>query len=89
LSRAAYPDGRAATGADACAAYSRESEPMFKRLGGSIVWSGRFELMLIGRDAERWDRCFIAQYPGVAAFVAIRSTARPSNTVRRPSRIPV
>jgi hypothetical protein len=29
---------------------------------------GRFELMLIGPEAERWDHCFIAEYPSVAAF---------------------
>ena len=37
---AAYPDGREATGAEAYAAYGRESEPVFSRLGGSIVWRG-------------------------------------------------
>jgi uncharacterized protein (DUF1330 family) len=67
--RAAYPDGREATGAEAYAAYGRESGPVFAWLGGSIVWRGRFELMLIGPAEERWDLCFIAQYPSVAAFV--------------------
>ena len=67
--RASYPDGRSASGAEAYAAYGRESLPVFSRLGGSIVWSGRFELMLIGPPEERWDRCFIARYPSVAAFV--------------------
>jgi len=69
--RAAYPDGRAATGAEAYAAYSRESEPVFAGLGGAIVWRGKFEIMLIGPESERWDLCFIAQYPSVAAFVAM------------------
>src|SRR5690349_1662175 len=64
-----YPDGRKATGAEAYASYGRESGPVFERLGGSIVWQGRFELMLIGPSDERWDLCFIAQYPSVAAFV--------------------
>jgi uncharacterized protein (DUF1330 family) len=67
--RANYPDGREATGAEAYAAYGRESGPVFKRLGGHIVWRGTFELMLIGPAAERWDHCFIARYPSVAAFV--------------------
>ena len=67
--RAAYPDGRPASGAEAYAAYGRESLPVFSRLGGTIVWSGQFELMLIGPPEERWDRCFIARYPEVAAFV--------------------
>jgi uncharacterized protein (DUF1330 family) len=69
--RAAYPDGRVGTVADAYAAYGRDSEPVFLRLGGSIVWRGRFEQMLIGPVEERWDLCFIAQYPSVAAFVAM------------------
>jgi uncharacterized protein (DUF1330 family) len=67
--RAAYPDGREATGAEAYAAYGRDSGPVFQRVGGVIVWRGAFELMLIGPESERWDLCFIARYPGVAAFV--------------------
>ena len=67
--RASYPDGREATGAEAYAAYGRESRPVFTRLGGSIVWQGRFELMLIGPVEEYWDHSFIAEYPSVAAFV--------------------
>src|SRR5260370_8374628 len=67
--RAVYPDGRAATGAEAYAAYGRESARVFARLGGSILWRGRFELMLIGPPDERWDLSFIAPYPTVPAFV--------------------
>ena len=67
--RAVYPDVREATGAEAYAAYGRESGPVFARLGGAIVWRGNFELMLIGPAAERWDLCFIARYPSVASFV--------------------
>jgi uncharacterized protein (DUF1330 family) len=69
--RAAYADGRKATGAEAYSAYGRESEPVFSRLGGSIVWRGQFEHMLIGPPQERWDLCFIAEYPSVAAFVSM------------------
>ena len=67
--RAAYSDGRVATGAEAYAAYGRESMPIFTRIGGSIVWRGRFEIMVIGPREERWDLCFIAEYPSVSAFV--------------------
>jgi uncharacterized protein (DUF1330 family) len=69
--QARYPDGRQATGAEAYAAYGRESAAVFSRLGGKIVWRGRFEQMLIGPPEERWDHCFIAEYPSVAAFVAM------------------
>jgi uncharacterized protein (DUF1330 family) len=67
--QARYPDGRQVSGADAYAAYGRESAPVFVRLGGRIVWQGQFELLLIGPDDERWDICFIAEYPSVSAFV--------------------
>jgi len=67
--RAAYPDGREATGAEAYAAYGRESGAVFRRLGGQIVWRGGFELTLIGPSDERWDHVFVARYPDVAAFV--------------------
>jgi uncharacterized protein (DUF1330 family) len=67
--QARYPDGRQATGAGVYAAYGRGSGPVFARLGGKIVWRGRFEQMLIGPSDERWDHCFIAEYPSVSAFV--------------------
>jgi uncharacterized protein (DUF1330 family) len=67
--RAAYPDGRDATGAEAYAAYGRASCPVFSRLGGRIVWRGQFELTLIGPGEEKWDECFVAEYPSVLAFV--------------------
>ena len=67
--KAAYPDGRDVSGAEAYASYGRESGPIFARLGGRVVWQGRFELMLIGPQDEHWDHCFIAEYPQVASFV--------------------
>jgi uncharacterized protein (DUF1330 family) len=67
--KADYPDGTDATGAEAYAAYGRESAPVFKRVGGRIAWSGDFRLMLIGPEDEKWDVCFVAEYPDGAAFV--------------------
>lgn len=67
--KAGYPDGRQASGAEAYAAYGRDSGPVFSRLGGRIIWQGKFELLLIGPQSERWDHCFIAEYPSVGAFV--------------------
>jgi uncharacterized protein (DUF1330 family) len=67
--KAAYEDGREATGAEAYRAYARESGPVFARLGGRQVWVGKPELVLIGPSDESWDIAFIAEYPRVAAFV--------------------
>lgn len=70
--KAAYPDGRDVSGADAYKSYARESGPVFRALGGRQVWLGKPELMLIGpQDAEQWDIAFIAEYPNVQAFVAM------------------
>ncbi len=67
--QADYEDGRTATGAEAYAAYGRDSAPIFQRLGGRIVWRGRFEQTLIGPSDEQWDIAFIAEYPSPQAFI--------------------
>ncbi len=67
--RAAYPDAREATGEDAYAEYGRRSGPVFARVGGSIVWRGRPQLMLIGPGEELWDLAFVARYPSAGAFL--------------------
>ena len=67
--KANYDDDREVTGAEAYAAYGRESAPVFQRVGGEIVWRGRPEVTLIGPDDERWDLIFIARYPTAGAFL--------------------
>ncbi len=68
---AQYEDGTLVTGREAYSAYGRESGPIFERLGGRIVWSGQFELMLIGPGDKVWDICFIAEYPDGEAFISM------------------
>jgi hypothetical protein len=69
---ATYPDGRHATGRQANDAYGRGSESVFRRVGGRIHWRGAFEILLIGPSEERWDTCFIAEYPTSQAFLEMR-----------------
>lgn len=66
--RAAYDDGREATGAEAYDAYGRESAPVFQRVGGEIIWRGAPEVVLIGPQ-KHWDLIFIARYPTAGAFL--------------------
>lgn len=67
--RADYEDDREATGAEAYAAYGRQSGPIFDRVGGRIVWRGTPETVLIGPQDERWDLIFVARYPTAGAFL--------------------
>ena len=67
--KAAYEDGREVTGAEAYAAYGRETAPVFKRVGGEIIWRGKPEVMLIGPQDKQWDMIFIARYPTAGALL--------------------
>ena len=49
--RAAYPDGREATGAEAYAAYGRESAPVFRRVVAELNGHGP------GAEGEPEERC--------------------------------
>lgn len=66
---AAYPDGREVTGFEAYKTYGKTSGPIFARVGGTIIWRGRPQLLLIGPAEERWDLAFIARYPSASAFL--------------------
>jgi len=67
--QAAYPDGRQSTGAAAYKTYGEQSGPIFRRVGGSIIWRGEPKLTLIGPADERWDLAFVAAYPSAGAFL--------------------
>jgi uncharacterized protein (DUF1330 family) len=67
--KAAYDDGREATGAEAYEAYGRESAPVFDRVGGEIIWRGTPQVMLIGPEDKHWDLVFVARYPTAGAFL--------------------
>ncbi|MEM9733876.1 MAG: DUF1330 domain-containing protein [Pseudomonadota bacterium] len=67
--KASYEDGREATGAEAYKAYGTESAPIFSAVGGTILWSGDPQFMVIGPEQEIWHIAFIARYPSAQAFL--------------------
>ena len=74
--KAEYPQGhplagKGLSGAEAYAEYGRTSGPVFARVGGSVVWRGAMQAMVIGPSGEHWDTAFIARYPDSAAFMAM------------------
>lgn len=73
---AAYPadhplSGKLISGRQAYESYGRDSAPVLKRVGGSILWRGSFQSTLIGPMDEAWDFTFIARYPDAHAFLAM------------------
>jgi uncharacterized protein (DUF1330 family) len=71
---AEYPEGhpnagKGWSGRRAYEEYGRTSGPIFRRVGGSLVWRGVFEAVVTGPDAMSWDDGFIASYPSSAAFL--------------------
>ena len=72
--QAVYPDGhenagKGWSGRRAYEEYGATSGPIFRRVGGTLVWRGAFQTMVTGPDDERWDDGFVAQYPSAAAFL--------------------
>ena len=70
---AEYPEGHEHhasgwSGRRAYEEYGRTSGPIFRRVGGSIVWRGVFQTMVTGPEDMLWDDGFVAQYPGSGAF---------------------
>jgi len=68
---ATYPDGETCSGAEAYRRYGEHSGPIFRELGGEIIWRGSQECMLTGPTDKHWDIAFIASYPNAGAFLAM------------------
>ncbi|MEC7534985.1 MAG: DUF1330 domain-containing protein [Pseudomonadota bacterium] len=71
--QAEYPQGhehagKGWSGRRAYEDYGKTSGPIFRRVGGTIVWRGSFQTMVTGPDAKRWHDGFVAQYPNAGAF---------------------
>ena len=66
-----YPNGEVVSGVEAYKRYGRLSAPIFENLGGKIIWRGEMLFPLIGPSEEKWDFCFIAEYPSAGAFVSM------------------
>ena len=65
--------GKGWSGARAYQEYGTTSGPIFERVGGTIIWRGQMECMVIGPDDKQWDSSFIARYPNSGAFMEMVS----------------
>jgi uncharacterized protein (DUF1330 family) len=71
---AEYPDGhehasKGWSGRRAYEEYGATSGPIFRRVGGRLIWRGAFQAMVTGPEDLRWDDGFVAEYPSAAAFL--------------------
>ena len=71
--QAEYPQshehaGKGWSGRRAYEEYGKTSGPIFRRVGGTMVWRGAFQTVVTGPDAKRWHDGFVAQYPNAGAF---------------------
>ena len=74
--QAEYPEGhehagKGWSGRRAYEEYGKTSGPIFRRVGGEIVWRGAFQTVVTGPEAMRWHDGFVAQYPNSGAFFAM------------------
>lgn len=75
---AQYPDthpnaAKGWSGEQAYAEYGKTSGPIFARVGGTIIWRGEMQAMVIGPMDKHWDSAFIAHYPNSGAFLEMIS----------------
>ncbi|MEL7044147.1 MAG: DUF1330 domain-containing protein [Pseudomonadota bacterium] len=68
---AEYEDGERCSGEEAYRRYGEMSGPIFRKLGGEIIWRGHQECMLTGPDDKNWHIAFVARYPSASAFLAM------------------
>ena len=64
--RAEHGDG---SGEDSYAKYGATAVAMVEERGGTVLWAGRADQILIGDPEEDWDQVVLVQYPSRAAFL--------------------
>lgn len=71
--RSADGDG---SGWDAYKRYSALTVPMIKARGGTLIWTGDAKAVALGvQDGNRWDYIALVQYPSIAAFTDMMTSA--------------
>jgi uncharacterized protein (DUF1330 family) len=74
--RAEYPDGSDGdlSGEEAYRRYAAGMKQLLEAAGGSFVFGGRVQNLLIGEVEAEWDYVGLAQYPSPAAMLRISSS---------------
>jgi len=67
--KARADSGDATSGEAAYRTYGDAAVAMIEERGGSVIWAGRADQVLIGDPADDWDQVLLVQYPSRAAFL--------------------
>lgn len=75
--KAEYADGRETnlTGEEAYGLYGRAVAEIIGKMGGSIVFAGKMNALLIGDGELAWDNVAIVEYPSLEAFRNMTASA--------------
>ena len=65
----AAAEGEEGTGADAYRRYSDGAVKLVEAQGGTILWFGQAQQVLIGEPADEWDAVALVEYPSRKAFI--------------------
>ena len=57
------------TGEESYRSYGDVAVQMIEERGGSVIWAGRAQQILIGDAVQDWDQVLLVQYPSRAAFL--------------------
>jgi uncharacterized protein (DUF1330 family) len=68
--KAKAEDGAGGSGEQAYARYAEQALQMVEKQGGSVLWLGRPDQVLIGdTEADEWDAVALVRYPSRAHFI--------------------
>jgi uncharacterized protein (DUF1330 family) len=75
--RATYADGSDAhmSGAEAYARYGEAVARLVMKHGGRIIYSGAVTGLLLGECEQLWDMVALAEYPSLAAMLAMLASS--------------
>jgi uncharacterized protein (DUF1330 family) len=72
-----FAGGRGSEGSAAYGRYSDAALKMVEEQGGTLVWLGKVDQVLIGDEtADEWDAAALVQYPSRKAFIEMVSTPK-------------
>lgn len=70
------PQEAPCSGVDAYKRYSALALPIVAAHGGSIAYSGKPGLTVVGPEDEHWDLMLLVKYPHFGAFIEMAESAR-------------